>query len=97
MPEDGSQWLIKNEKPEGLKEFGKWNTVYEALSQLPPHVQKSWFGFDHFYSDDAFPLVLPLVLPFVLDLDFDSVLPFDLNFCDVFNLISLRSLVFAKL
>lgn len=53
---------IKKEKPEGLKVFGdKWNTVYEALSELPPKVQKSWFGFDHFYSDDAFPLVLPLV------------------------------------
>jgi len=52
---------IKNEKPEGLKVFGNWKTVYEALSQLPDFVQKSWFGFDHYYSDDAFPLVLPLV------------------------------------
>jgi 2-polyprenyl-3-methyl-5-hydroxy-6-metoxy-1,4-benzoquinol methylase len=52
---------IKNEKPEGLKVFGSWKTVYEALSQLPDFVQKSWFGFDHYYSDDAFPLVLPLV------------------------------------
>jgi hypothetical protein len=53
---------IKSEKPEGLRVFGdKWKTVYEALSELPPKVQKSWFGFDHFYSDDAFPLVLPLV------------------------------------
>lgn len=52
---------IKNEKPEGLKVFGNWKTVYEALSQLPDFVQRSWFGFDHYYSDDAFPLVLPLV------------------------------------
>lgn len=52
---------IQNEKPEGLKVFGSWNTVYEALSQLPSKVQQSWFAFDHFYSDDAFPLVLPLV------------------------------------
>ncbi len=52
---------IKNEKPEGLKVFGKWKTVYEALAQLPDFVQKSWFGFDHYYSDDAFPIVLPLV------------------------------------
>lgn len=52
---------IKNEKPEGLKVFGSWNTVYEALSQLPEQVQRSWFSFDHYYSDDAFPLVLPLV------------------------------------
>ncbi|MCW3084345.1 MAG: SAM-dependent methyltransferase [Bacteroidetes bacterium] len=52
---------INNEKPEGLKVFGGWNTVYEALSLLPENVQKSWFSFDHYYSDDAFPLVLPLV------------------------------------
>ena len=52
---------IKNEKPEGLKVFGEWKTVYEALAHLPEFAQKSWFGFDHFYSDDAFPLVLPLV------------------------------------
>ena len=52
---------IKNEKPEGLKVFGEWKTVYEALSQLPDFVQKSWFSFDHYYSDDAFHLVLPLV------------------------------------
>jgi ubiquinone/menaquinone biosynthesis C-methylase UbiE len=52
---------IKTEKPEGLKVFGNWNTIYEALSQLPPKVQKSWLSFDHFYSDNAFPLVLPLV------------------------------------
>jgi len=47
--------------PVGLKEFGNWPTVYEALSQLPAPVQKSWFEFDHFFSDDAFPAVLPKV------------------------------------
>jgi ubiquinone/menaquinone biosynthesis C-methylase UbiE len=52
---------IRNEKPEGLKVFGEWPTIYEALSKLPPAVQKSWFGFDHFYSDTAFPDVLPHV------------------------------------
>lgn len=52
---------IKTGKPTGLKVFGDWPTVYEALSQLPPDVQKSWFGFDHFYSDYAFPEILPLV------------------------------------
>lgn len=48
-------------KPEGLKEFGNWPTIYEALASLPPQVQKSWFQFDHFYSDAAFEPVLPLV------------------------------------
>ena len=50
---------IKNGKPEGLKVFGKWGTVYEALSELPTQVRKSWFAFDHYYSDYAFPEVLP--------------------------------------
>ncbi|MCO5268665.1 MAG: SAM-dependent methyltransferase [Brumimicrobium sp.] len=53
---------ILNGKPEGLKVFGeKWNTIYEALSSLPSQVQKSWFAFDHYYSDDALAQVLPLV------------------------------------
>ena len=49
---------IETGKPAGLKELGKWNTIYEGISQLQPHEQKSWFSFDHFFSDDAFPLVL---------------------------------------
>jgi hypothetical protein len=52
---------IRTGKPTGLKVFGDWPTVYEGLSQLPEHVQKSWFGFDHFYSDYAFPEILPVV------------------------------------
>jgi ubiquinone/menaquinone biosynthesis C-methylase UbiE len=52
---------IENGKPEGLKEFGDWNTIYEGLSQLPAHVQKSWFSFDHYFSDSAFPEALSLV------------------------------------
>ncbi|HEY4155547.1 MAG TPA: class I SAM-dependent methyltransferase [Puia sp.] len=52
---------IETGKPEGLKEFGNWDTIYEGLSSLPAQVQKSWFAFDHFFSDIAFPLTLPLV------------------------------------
>ncbi|MBC8033778.1 MAG: class I SAM-dependent methyltransferase [Chitinophagaceae bacterium] len=52
---------IRTGTPVGLKELGEWKTIYEGLSQLPEHIQKSWFNFDHFFSDDAFPLVLPLV------------------------------------
>ncbi|MCG8697929.1 MAG: methyltransferase domain-containing protein [Bacteroidales bacterium] len=52
---------IQNGKPEGLKVFGEWPTVYEALSKLPADVQKSWFEFDHYYSDCAFPEILPIV------------------------------------
>ncbi|HRP33538.1 MAG TPA: class I SAM-dependent methyltransferase [Agriterribacter sp.] len=49
---------IETGKPEGLKTFGSWPTIYEGLSQLPAHVQKSWFAFDHFFSDNAFPAVI---------------------------------------
>ncbi len=53
---------IVNGKPEGLKVFGEqWTTVYEALSTLPAKAKKSWFDFDHFYSDIAFPEALPIV------------------------------------
>ena len=52
---------LLNGKPEGLKVFGNWPTVYEGLSQLPPQAQKSWFGFDHFYSDNSFQQALEIV------------------------------------
>lgn len=48
-------------KPEGLKVFGNWATIYEGLSQLPPQVQKSWLEFDHFYSDSSFEQALEIV------------------------------------
>jgi hypothetical protein len=52
---------IREGKPAGLKVFGDWPTIYEGLSQLPEKVQKSWFAFDHYYSDGAFPDALPRV------------------------------------
>ena len=52
---------IKTGKPEGLKVFGDWKTIYPALSELPPQAKKSWFEFDHYYSDKAFPEVLPII------------------------------------
>jgi len=48
-------------KPEGLKVFGDWNTIYEGLSQLPEKVQISWFKFDHYYSDQSFDEALKIV------------------------------------
>jgi ubiquinone/menaquinone biosynthesis C-methylase UbiE len=48
-------------KPKGLKVFGEWSTIYEALADLPIDTRRSWFNFDHFYSDRAFPEVLPIV------------------------------------
>ena len=52
---------LKNGQPEGLKHFGPWPTIYEGLSNLPEQVQKSWFGFDHFYSDSSFPEALKII------------------------------------
>jgi len=52
---------LKNCKPEGLRHFGSWPTVYEGLSSLPEQAQKSWFGFDHFYSDSSFPEALKII------------------------------------
>jgi SAM-dependent methyltransferase len=52
---------IAEGKPAGLKTLGDWKTLYEGLSAFPPHVRETWFAFDHYYSDQAFPAALPLV------------------------------------
>ena len=52
---------LKEGRPVGLKTLGDWPTIYEGLSQLSPQVQKSWFGFDHFYSDHSFDEALEIV------------------------------------
>jgi hypothetical protein len=52
---------IVNGKPEGLKELGDWDTVYVGLSELPGKSKKSWFDFDHYYSDYTFPDVMPIL------------------------------------
>ena len=52
---------LKEGKPSGLKVFGEWPTIYEGLSSLPEQVQKSWFGFDHFYSDGSFAAALKII------------------------------------
>ena len=52
---------IKTGKPEGLKVLGDWSTIYPALSSLPEQAKESWFAFDHYYSDKAFPEILPII------------------------------------
>jgi hypothetical protein len=52
---------LKSGCPAGLKHFGSWPTVYEGLSSLPKNIQKSWFAFDHFYSDSSFKDALNIV------------------------------------
>ncbi|MGD9553740.1 MAG: methyltransferase [Arcobacteraceae bacterium] len=52
---------IKNEKAEGLKVFGEWETIYPALSSLPNKAKQSWFEFDHLYSDSGFPKAIEIL------------------------------------
>jgi hypothetical protein len=53
---------VKAGKPLGLEAFGyEGKTIYEVLSALPENVKKSWFAFDHFYSDIGFEEALPVV------------------------------------
>jgi len=53
---------VKEGKPHGLSVFGhEGKTIYEVLSTLPEQVKKSWFEFDHFYSDIGFEEALPVV------------------------------------
>lgn len=61
---DGAKDLeasIMDGKPRGLKHLGPWETIYQGLSILPEPAKTSWFAFDHYYSDHAFPEILPLV------------------------------------
>ena len=55
------QAAVRDGQPAGLKELGSWPNIYAGLANLPPHVQSSWFAFDHFYSDGLFPAALPSV------------------------------------
>ena len=54
---------VRTEKPAGLNVFGEqWQTLYQALPHLPEKVKQSWYAFDHFYSDSAYPAAAAIVL-----------------------------------
>mgnify|MGYP001546807051 FL=1 len=60
----GAEYLkesVQTEKPEGLKTFGEWKSVYEMLQNTDQENNPSWFEFDHYYSDQAFPILLKKV------------------------------------
>lgn len=60
----GFFWLeeaIKEGRPAGLKELGDWPTIYQGLASLEEPARKSWFDFDHFYSDSSFDKALEIV------------------------------------
>ena len=46
---------------DGLSLEMVWDTVYIGLSELPEKIKKSWFDFDHFYSDYTFPEIMPIL------------------------------------
>lgn len=61
---DGAQDLktaLEEGRPAGLHHIGPWDTIYQGLSILPEPAHSSWFAFDHYYSDNAFPEALPLI------------------------------------
>lgn len=53
---------FKSGLPEGLKQFGDWETIYQGLAELPSQAQQSWFRFDNHYSDMAFEDAVQIVL-----------------------------------
>ncbi|MGH6624127.1 MAG: methyltransferase [Burkholderiaceae bacterium] len=46
---------LRSGTPSGLAELGPWKTFYEGMAQMPEPARTSWFNFDHYYSDSAFP------------------------------------------
>jgi len=52
---------LKEGRPAGLHRISDAPTVYEGLSTLPDDIRRSWFAFDHFYSDHSFDRALEIV------------------------------------
>ena len=49
-------------KPLGLqKHYFNSPTIYSELTKMTPQMQKSWYEFDHHYSDDCFDEVLKII------------------------------------
>lgn len=48
-------------RPAGLRELGPWTTFYEGMAAMPEPARSSWFNYDHFYSDSAFPAALEVL------------------------------------
>ena len=54
---------FEESRPAGLQKyfFDNAKTIYPMLTQMPPQMKKSWYEFDHHYSDDCFDEVLPII------------------------------------
>jgi len=49
---------LRTAQPIGLARLGPWPTIYAGLAHLPAAIRTSWFTYDHFHSDSAFPAAL---------------------------------------
>lgn len=53
---------FKEKKPKGLyKTIKGHKTIYSALTSLPDKMLKSWYEFDHLYSDNCFEEVFEII------------------------------------
>lgn len=52
---------LTENKPHGLKFLSEHSTIYPALQTLPEDAKKSWFEFDHYYSDMAFDVAFDAI------------------------------------
>ncbi len=53
---------FKNSKPEGLRKlYPNSETIYPHISELPPKMRKSWYEFDHYYSDNCFNIIYKML------------------------------------
>ncbi|MCR5261967.1 MAG: hypothetical protein K6C94_09045 [Candidatus Gastranaerophilales bacterium] len=53
---------FKERAPKGLQKFvGNYKTIYPVLTLLPDKMLKSWYEFDHFYSDNCFDEILEII------------------------------------
>lgn len=51
-----------NAKPEGLKKmFEDGTTIYPYISKLPDKMRKSWYEFDHYYSNNCFDIIYKIL------------------------------------
>jgi len=61
----GASELTKSfldEKPEGLhKFFGNTPTIYPLVPELPQKARKSWYEFDHYYSDNCYDIIYKII------------------------------------
>ena len=53
---------ILDGKPAGLATLGGTSdTIYPVVPHLPEEIRSSWYAFDHFYSDVAYPSALDVI------------------------------------